>query len=306
MSMSHDGDATETAAELARDRLPDDIAVVVPSADLWATVRFAAPPEHPPDELLAFTTREHDDWVLTDDVLALGESTLTELFLSWRSTWERTWILEPFSSLRRLIDLAGQFGDHDLDVLGSVFASEDDEIVLARELHQPVAAALVRLAEFVRARDAHGWALVDRSPGSERVGLARSWPGWGGDEVLASTGSVDVLYRPATGLHLISRAEGAAATSFGPITAATSDSSGWTITAGDQRQHLSQLAARPLAWLVPDATAWSVRRVPEVITWAKTFGRLPECLRFATQCHAPVLVTTLRPIATSSDPPDAT
>jgi hypothetical protein len=41
---------------------------------------------------------------------------------------------------------------------------------------------------------------------------------------------------------------------------------------GDSRS--TSIRRTPLAWVVPGATRWRVRKVPEVLVWAKTFHRL--------------------------------
>jgi hypothetical protein len=300
--MTDDGDPGETAADLALLGQLDERSLVVPSADVWAVVRWRDLPESPPDELVAFTARTPDDWVLTDDAVAFGEHGVIESFTAWRSSWDRTWVLDPLSSLERLVDFAEAASPSLFSKRCARGFATGDDVVFGPDVHAHVVVDLERLAAAVRRRDATGIGLVDTTPGSQRVGLARAWPAWGSDELLAACEGVEVHYRPATGLVLETgpadlRGADRGIDVAGPIERAICDGERWTITCGGEGRHLDHRAGRPLAWLVPNSTGWRVRRVPEVVTWARTFHRLRSAFEFATAHGRAVRLTTYRPVA---------
>ena len=268
--------------------------VVVPSAEVRAVVRFGVPPAAAPEDLAAFVVPEHGDWVLTDDVLAFGEPDVLERFDAWRAGWERTWVLDPRSNVIRLLDIGRAAGDPEIETLIRLTLPGDgaDELVIPRHLVARSRAGAHRLAELARARDAMGHGLVDLTPNTRRTGLARAWPACGEVEVVAALHGTRVLLDPAHGL-VLHRPDAAA---HGPIDAVHGDADGWTVESGARTVRLDHAQARPLAWLVPGATAWRHRRVPEIVTWTRTLVGLDECLAFASAEHLDVRLTTRRPV----------
>lgn len=298
--MADPDDPSETIADLALLGRLGEPTLVVPSADVWAVVRWHELPAAPPDDLLAFTVRVGDEWVLTDDAVAFAERDVIERFTTWRSSWDRTWVLDPLSSLERLVDFAEAVSPSLFSMRCARGFASGEDVAFGPEVHAHVVHDLERLADAVRRRERLGFGLVDTTPGAQRIGLARAWPEWGGDELLAACDGVEVHYRPAHGLVLqLGATDDSVIGSSDSIVVeqATSDGHEWTVSgpAGDRR--LDHRAGRPLAWLVPNATGWRVRRVPEVVTWARTFTRLRSALEFATAQGRPVTLTTRRPVA---------
>lgn len=271
-----------------------DPTVVVPPAEVRAVVQFGERPTVAPDDLVAFVVSEQGDWVLTDDVLAFGDPEVIERFEAWRATWERTWLLDPRSNVIRLFDLGRQSGDPEIAMLLQ-WTERADGVVIAAEHARRARVGLARLAAVARARDALGHGLVDLTPQTERTGLARAWPACGEPEVVAALWGTKVVLAPATGL-MLHLGDGS---TLGPIDTAHSDADGWTVCAGERTVRLDHEQARPLAWLVPGATAWRHRRVPEIVTWTRTLVGLDECFEFADAEQLPVRLTTRRPIQTA-------
>lgn len=290
-------DGTERPASAGR-RGRDGVELTVPSAPVWAVVRTDHPPDDPPDDLRAFTTRQGDDWALTDDAVAFGPADVVQRFAAWRSGWERTWVLDPLTNVVRLITLDDEEVTGRLARIWRRHRAEDGDVVLPPEVHHEVTEAIDELGHRIRERAEPGYGIVDTSPGSERTGLARGWPGWGADEVVAAIDHVAIVYRPASGLRL---EVGADRSDVGAIAAAAADETGWSVTTtcdgATTVTHLDRLEARPVAWLVPSATEWRVRSVPAVVTMANTITRLPESLQIATYLGVDVRLTVHRPIA---------
>jgi len=51
---------------------------------------------------------------------------------------------------------------------------------------------------------------------------------------------------------------------------------------------------RVLSWMVPGATLWRVRHVPEVIVWARTFAGIAEAAERALLLRQPMRLTSRR------------
>jgi hypothetical protein len=276
--------------------------VVTPAPAVWAIVRFAPLPDQPPGELLPYTIRQAEDWVLTDDALAFGGADIIRRFNGWRSTWERTWTLDPLPNLSRLAVLGRQLqpgsdgtsGVFGRDVMEFLIDGSEAELSLERAV--TIGAALGRLADQIRERGASGYGIVDKTPHCARVGLARSWPECGDTEVVASADDVRVVFEPDAGLY-VEVDRGADPVRFGPIDHVERNNATWTVSDGDGRLHLRGDEGRALSWIVPGATAWGVRAVPEVVVWARTFGGFADSLEFAERTGAPIRLTATRLIA---------
>lgn len=279
----------------------DQSPIVLPSPDVWAVVRFAPPPDTAPSDLQAFAIRCDDQWVLTDDALAFGEIETVQRFHEWRATWEQVRTLEPLTTLLRLVDLAGELAPASDGSTGllhpslAAFLVDDDVFEIPARRSARSADAIARLADLVRDRGAEGFGIVDRSPRSERVGLARAWPAYGGVETVAASADLRVVFDPAAGLFC--ELPDDAGTSFGPIERAESTSAVFTLWSGDAELRLTSEQSRPLHWMIPGATAWAVRRVPEILAWARTFAGLADSFELAQRIDAPVRLSARRPIA---------
>ena len=57
---------------------------------------------------------------------------------------------------------------------------------------------------------------------------------------------------------------------------------------------LDLVEARALGWLIPGSTRWRVRKVPEVVVWARTFAGVIEACSYASALDLPIQLTTLR------------
>lgn len=274
----------------------DGAPIIVPSAEVRAIVRFGERPTVAPEHLAAFVVCEQGDWVLTADALAFGDPGILERFDEWRATWERTWLLDPRTNVVRLLELGRATSDpvSEFTTLLRLSSETDgsDDLLIPRDLVSRSRAEVRRLADVARGRDALGHGLVDLTPHSHRTGLARSWPACGGPEVVAAMSGTRVVLAPGQGLFL----ELTGRTTLGAIDLAVSDADGWTVHAGVETVQLDHDVARPLGWLVPGATAWRHRRVPEVVTWTRTLVGLDECFVFAEEAGLDVRLTTRRPV----------
>jgi hypothetical protein len=271
-------------------------AVVVPSADVLAIVRFDDPPHQVPEELVAFVVREGDDWVLTDDAVAFGRPDIIERFALWRSTWERSWVLDPASSFARLIGLTEMI-DPDSSIARELPGQLDldGDLILSPPAQKRAVADLIRLADRIRERGAEGYGIVDHTPGAARVGLARAWPAWGREEIVAADQTTEIRFDPSVGLLITTRTEllGDETTTIEQVAA---EDSGFRVTGPDGSFLVPAERARPLAWLMPRSTAWRVRRVPEIVTWARTLSGLQEASAFAADLNLDLRLTRHRPI----------
>lgn len=285
---------------LPDDELHDRGRIVVPSADALAIVRFADPPAAVPDELVPFVVRTGGrvaDWVLTDDAVAFGSPQVIESFAAWRSSWERSWVLDPATSLLRLVGLCAVIAP-ELSIPGLRNEMDDDgDLTLSPGAIARLVPELEVLGDRVRARGELGHGIVDRTPQSARVGLARAWPAFGGSEVLAADRSTEITFDPAAGLTLASLDDTSRSVVIEEV---ESSDAGFRVSGPDGSMLVPAAKARPLAWLMPRSTAWVVRRIPEILAWARTFGGLDEAARFAIGAELDLRLTRHRPIVPNS------
>lgn len=271
--------------------------LVVPSADVLAVVRFDDPPTQVPEALLPFVVHDRatDDWLLTDDAVAFGAHDVVADFTAWRSTWERTWALDPVTSLRRLVSLGQRLLPADRDPL-PLRLDDNDDLVLDPDAQARVLDDLQHVAGLIRERGAEGIGIVDTSPGTDRVGLARSWPAHGGDEVVAADRHTEIRFVPADGLVLTTTsADGVVDRTA--VDEVVGDDAGFRVSGPDSTFTIDTARARPLGWLMPRSTAWRVRRIPEIVAWARTLGGFEEAVAFASDLDLGLRLTHHRPIA---------
>lgn len=272
--------------------------IVVPSADMLAVVRFDDPPDRVPEELVPFVVRPGDgtvDWVLTDDAVAFGSPDVVQRFAVWRATWERSWILDPVSSLTRLIDLACELDpDSSIPSLRDRF-DEDDDLVLSPVAQATTVEDLGRLADRIRTRDATGYGIVDLTPGADRVGLVKAWPACGRDAVVAADDQTEIRFEVDKGLVLATRTN-AGGCDMGVIEEVVAQIAGFQVSGPDGTFSVPAVRARPLAWLAPRSTAWRVRRIPEILAWARTLAGVEKATGFAAENGLDLRLTRHRPI----------
>lgn len=299
MLMSHEpsNDRSPTDDERPRHELGR---VVVPSADALAIVRFADPPAGVPDELVPFVVRTGGklaDWVLTDDAVAFGSPQVIEGFAVWRSSWERSWVLDPATSLLRLVELCEVIApDSSIPRLRDEL-DDDGDLTLSPGATARLVPELEVLGNRVRERGELGYGIVDRTPQSARVGLARAWPAFGGSELVAADRSTEITFDPAVGLTLTLTGDTPRSLVIEEV---ESSDTGFRASGPDGSMLVPAAQARPLAWLMPRSTAWVVRRIPEILAWARTFGGLDEAAKFAIGADLDLRLTRHRPILPNS------
>ncbi|MDJ0767444.1 MAG: hypothetical protein QNJ12_01575 [Ilumatobacter sp.] len=281
------------------DRLEADQQIVVPSAEVLAVVRHADPPAHPPADLVPFVAPVVDaigepDWYLTEDALGFAEPHIPLAFSRWRAEWERTWTLDPLSSLEGLYATSV-----DLDVPLLQLDIPSGRCLIGPSDQRDLPRSMEAVREAVRERGHHGYGFVDATPDREAVGLARTWSGALGPELLAADRSLRLTMVPSTGLsatRLIGTEHTVEGVEEYELTADEATLRGRTETL-----RLDVESARVLGWLIPGAARWRVRRIPEVVVWARTFDGLAECSAYASALGLDILVTTRRALGHAAD-----
>ncbi len=273
--------------------------IVVPSADVLAIVRHAEPPLSSPELLSAYVTRvegARPDWWLTDDAIAFGAASVVDAFAEWRSTWERVWNLDPGPSVNRLLQFVRELdGEHDaLDSYLGAGDDGDDEIVIPPTAQPMLRSALARVSELIRRRDADGYGIVDRTPGVERIGLARAWSSHGTEETVAADEHTTIQFQPDIGL-VITTGVGADRTVVAGVDEVRLRDDTYVVTGRGRTITIGADRGRPIAWVMPGSTEWRVRLVPEILTWARTFAALDEASHYAAALRLPLVLTCHRP-----------
>lgn len=281
---------------------------VLPSRSAYAVVRHAAPPVSAPTSLAPFTIRVDEDgvsdWLLTEDAVAFGESSVVQEFAAWRGEWERSWMLEPLGSLGKLRRLAVELDSgpdsdgRDGEQLLRKMATGPEHVVVPPESQKELAKAAAAVAVKIRTRGATGFGIVDDTPDREWIGLAHTWSPYGEAEVIAADEHLELKYEPVHGLVVTIHGH----PDLNPMSAVAQvefDGSQVVITAADGRQEgIHHHQARPLAWLVPGSTRWRVHPIPEIVVWSKTFAGVEECCTYASALDLPMQLTTRQPIST--------
>lgn len=285
--------------------------IVVPPAELAAVVRHADVPSEPPDELLPYVrpaVRDGatEDWLLTEDTLAFADVAIPLAFERWRAAWERSWLLDPLSSLERLVSASRHFEVSAPSttllerVLGPGTTGPRGDVVhavLAPGEATRLAGVLESLRDAIADRGRTGFGFIDATPGRQRVGLVRSWSGQDGPEILVADRRVVMSIDPELGLSVMVADDTLADEGARRIEGVTEveirgDHVYVTSPGGDLTLDLH--TGRVLGWWMPGCSRWRVRRVPEVLVWARTFAGIVECADYATAIGRPVLLTSLR------------
>lgn len=275
----------------------DSSSIVVPSADVLAIVRHRRPPGTAPAALSPYVVRDgadDGDWLLTDDAIAFGPASVVDAFAEWRSTWERVWNLDPAQSLTRLLHLVRELdADGELDAT-LVRYLDGDGVVVAPQDQPKLRSELARVGDLIRRRDADGYGIIDRTPGVERVGLARAWSSHGAEETVAADEHTTIRFQPDIGL-VIATGSGADRVVVAGVDEVRLSGDAYEITGRGRTITIPAAHARPIAWMMPGSTEWRVRRVPEIVAWARTFAGLDEASHYASALGLP-MVLTRRPI----------
>ena len=269
--------------------------IITPSLELVASVHLAVPASTPPDELLSFTVPVHEsneliDWALTTDSVAFGDTDIRRLFDEWRSTWERSWMLDPLSGIERLVAVARDLRPTVGDVVPDAFSFVLDRVRHGeRASMEPsalpaLASALESLRDAIRELGRNAFGFVNATPGYEGTGLARAWCSVGGPEILASDHFLEVSMHPTSGLALRSHVDG---NRYDGVTQVEVLDDRFECTYVDDNGStrvvsLGSNHAMPIAWTMPNAMKWRVVQVPEVIAWARSISGLIDCCAVAS------------------------
>lgn len=264
----------------------------LPSPPVVATVRHDHPPLRPPAGLVPFVeVVEHAgaivDWEMTSDAVAFGEPALFEQYVAWRATWERVWVLDPLISVVRLVTAAAEFdsssGSRRLgELAGAARVVEPGGL-------GPLQAALQAVNAAVRERGSLGFGVVDVTEGVRRVGLVAAWAPGPAPELLAADEWMRVEL-DAAGVRVCPA--GHPALEAVSEVAIIGERVRIDAPAGSMELPLDRTV--PLGWLVPGAARWRVRRVPEVLVWARTLAGIEAAARYAVPRNLPVRFATLR------------
>lgn len=276
---------------------------VVPSAEVLAIVRHADPPTEVPDELAPYVVAGLEgtyNWLLTDDALAFGDPLLPQRFGEWRATWERTWMLDPYSALTRLSGYAGgrdeRGGAKPFEKIISDSVDTDGGWIVPPELLGVLMEEVGRVNELISRTDIDGYGFIDATPGHSRAGMARTWSPIGGDELLTAHGGVYVNMRAEHGMSVeVLPEDGTSVAAIDGVDRVELDGDEVLIRGPGGKLRLAQEDAHCLAWIVPGASKWRVRRIPHAVVWARTFAGLRDCCEYAMALGRPVLLTTRRP-----------
>lgn len=246
----------------------------LPTPEVRLTVVDETMPTEVPAELAGAVTWDStaDDWSLNR-----ASAAQLEAYLAWRSAWESTFSLGTIRSLRELrhaVTAAGLSTTTGFGVLDRLV--RDVALVGERFGARDIAALRSLLAEFtdqLREAGRTGVALVESSPTVRRTGLLRAWPAEPQSTELASRGTVTVRFSgDRLGVWF--------ADDRAPIEDVRSFElgiEGAIIVDADGVEHvLDADASQALCAVAPEATAWRVRRVPEVLVWADVSAALEQ------------------------------
>lgn len=287
----------------------DDFPIIVPAAEVVAVVHHDDPPGEAPEMLDAYVrpAMRADgtvaDWLLTEDTLAFADVEIPMRYAQWRSTWERSWLLDPMTSLERLVSAAREFEvsapattllERVLDPGSTGPGGDIVHASLEPDEAARLAAVIEALRDAIADRGRQGFGFVDATPGRRRVGLVRTWSGQDGPETLVADRRVVVSVDPTHGLSVTAIDDDGAARTLRTVEQVEIRGDQVDIRAGTDVMSVDLHTGRVLSWLMPGCTTWRVRPIPEVVVWAKTFAGLVECAEYANEIGRPVLLSSLR------------
>lgn len=244
----------------------------IPVPEVRLTVLDGEMPSTAPADLAESIVwlEDRGDWALKRlDVAAV------ERYLTWRSTWESSFTIGTAATLRHLRDAVRQ---HDLqrspeaeELLGRLIRGGADGAPVARHEVATLRSMVSGLVDHVRAAGTAGVALVEFSPTVQRTGLLRSWPIGIAEAELSSRGTATVRFSGGRlGLWFADDRD--------PIEQIHSfelGALGGIVIDGAGEEHLVDVdATAALCGVAPEATAWRVRTVPEVLVWANVSAAL--------------------------------
>lgn len=264
--------------------------VISPSRFVFANVIYDEVPEQPPDDLVAFLRRTDPDdplrgWKLTEDAIAFGDRELVARMAAWQETFMKSWPLGQRSMLRLLRDLVQdemdtltERGRHLLDTL----CGHRPELVGARidvESFVHLDTVLQSVRSMINQAGRLGFGVIDTTPGSNRTGLLRAWSCALGGHVLAADPSCTV----SIGHDGLRVEPGAGQPAISEIQEVSFTGDEVSLVTPNDVTDLPSTAVAPLAWLIPEATSWRIRSVPESVVWADTFAGVADGCDFAAR-----------------------
>ena len=279
-----------------------DAWVVLPPAEILATVDLSAVPQIPFASLRSVLVPVRDDdgdlvdWHLS--ATAMDEPATMAEFWAWRRRWRSSWPIGPVSNIAALIRTADEMGHPLGDELAALLAdlveAEAGEVVCPAEDADALLAQLeaLRLALIDTIEAGPGAGIVDDTPGPRKQpGLSRAWVPDDVEHVLAATATTAVVVRPGDGLVLLHDGPQFRSLSWVTEVDLLSDP---VIVADDQgeRVELEPDQARPLAWLVPRSLRWHVHTVPLVTVWTPLLTGLPDAIAAAEASGTDIRFTT--------------
>lgn len=287
---------------------PADRWVLLPSAEITATVQTAPVPEIPPAALREILVPRHsidgrlDDWLVGADAIA-DEHSLTP-YWEWRRNWIRSWPIGSQANLDALLrhaDVLGhEVGSSVSSLLRRLTSMEDDDETLS--VLQPSSTdaflgQLDALRSVIASARLQGVGIVDDTPSAtRRAGMARTWPPPLTEQTLVADRSTGLVLRPGEGLVLMYG--GPHYESLPHVVSVDLVGERAVVVARDGgRVELPPNVARPLGWLVPNALAWHLRDIPLVTVWAPLFAGLPEAIDIAQRVGSSVVFSVNAPIA---------
>jgi hypothetical protein len=284
----------------------DPTAPLVPTAALTlpprlvrAVVRHAPVPEIPLAAVARFVEPVTDgtgrlvDWHLTADLLAAPPADVVAAFGKWRAHWERAWRLGPVSNLVSLVAYAARaaadLGD-DVDALAALdlaaLGAGVDVILTASDLVSMTAAAATA-RDLVEASTGTGFAFVDASCRS-RADRVHRVVRPDTRQRLTGVPGLEVLVDPVDGL-VVRVIEAGMVTEIADIAEVALVGEQVRLrTASGSLYACDLVRGRPLAWLVPGARRWVVRREPLAAVWAEALDGLTVAPSYALVRNVPL------------------
>jgi hypothetical protein len=279
---------------------------------MTASVRTAGVPSAAPNDLAPFVValsgggaaeRAIDDWQLTSDAAAVGDSAVATRYLDWCSTWQQQWGLDPIDSFRWLFNLVVEFGagsepaHHLAERLASdSFAAEGCTLSVDRAVLLP--ALIEQARSLCTENDALGVGLVDTTEAAATTGLLAGWPPVSATKTLASDHHACVTLHPTHRLCLELHNNDHTIEQLHDLTEVSFEGTRAMVSNAERTVEFDADEVRPLAWIAPGARSYRVRRVPAVVAVARTIARLPIAARVAVTTETALTLSCPEPVIT--------
>lgn len=281
----------ERLIEFRRHALRTDPLLVqpIPEAVVRLTITDEKIPETAPPHLAdAIVLNDAgDDWQLRRT-----HADQVDEFLEWRLEWESSHTIGPITLVRGVHDelwTEGLYDDALADVGGRLAfeAGASARYVSPMELER-FRRAVASYVSGLRAASEMAVALIDASPNVQRTGLLDAWSPAEMPAEVASRGSAIIGF---VGSELTLRFADDDRQTIKDIQSCEVGIDGAVVTDGDGERHvLDDDATDAVCSVVPHATSWRVRRVPEVLVWADLVAALELAAQEATLSQQQVKV----------------